>query len=84
MSNQIERPPVGLIALDNKEGKCLPYLQVGFSVRGLVPPETELLFDNMLIKQKTKSKDAMVFFKVPLEKTEERSQIEYRRFELTE
>ena len=55
------------------------YLQIGFSVKGLVPPEQETVFDDyILIRQNTKSKEAMIFFKVPIKKEEERREIEYR------
>jgi hypothetical protein len=63
----------------NNKGNCLPeYLQVGFSVKGLVPPENETAIDDvMLIRQRMNSKETMIFFKMPIENEEKRRDIEY-------
>jgi hypothetical protein len=52
------------------------YLQVGFWVRGLVAPEKEIVFDDwVLIRGMPPSDDASVFFKVTMQKEEEREKL---------
>jgi hypothetical protein len=59
------------------EGNCLSeYFQVGFWVKGLIAPKKEIVFDDwLLVRGIPPSDNANIFFKVAIQKEEEREKL---------